>query len=37
MIDDLPEDPEHYYHFNNTAELMRIGPEQLDRLLGDRP
>jgi hypothetical protein len=33
VIDDLPEDPEHYYHFNNTAELMRIGPEQLDRYL----
>ena len=28
VIDDLPEDPEHHYHFNNTAELMRIGPEQ---------
>ncbi|MCG8587177.1 MAG: DUF1592 domain-containing protein, partial [Pirellulales bacterium] len=33
VIDDLPEDPEHHYHFNNTAELMRIGPEQLDRYL----
>ncbi len=33
VIDDLPEDPDHYYHFNNTAELMRIGPEQLDRYL----
>lgn len=33
VIDDLPEDPQHYYHFNNTAELMRIGPEQLDRYL----
>lgn len=33
VIDDLSEDPEHYYHFNNTAELMRIGPEQLDRYL----
>lgn len=33
VIDDLPEDPTHYYHFNNTAELMRIGPEQLDRYL----
>lgn len=30
---DLPEDPKHHYHFNNTAELMRIGPEQLDRYL----
>jgi hypothetical protein len=33
VIDDLPEDPEHHYHFNNTAELMRMGPEQLDRYL----
>ncbi len=33
VIDDLPEDPEHHYHFNNTAELMRLGPEQLDRYL----
>jgi hypothetical protein len=33
IIDDLSEDPEHHYHFNNTAELMRIGPEQLDRYL----
>ncbi|MEM6258880.1 MAG: DUF1592 domain-containing protein [Planctomycetota bacterium] len=33
VIDDLPEDPEHHYHFNNTADLMRIGPEQLDRYL----
>lgn len=33
VIDDLTEDPKHYYHFNNTAELMRIGPEQLDRYL----
>jgi mono/diheme cytochrome c family protein len=33
VIDDLPEDPEHHYHFKNTAELMRIGPEQLDRYL----
>ncbi|MFN3166088.1 MAG: DUF1592 domain-containing protein [Phycisphaeraceae bacterium] len=33
VIDDLPEDPEHLYHFNNTADLMRIGPEQLDRYL----
>lgn len=33
VVDDLPEDPEHHYHFNNTAELMRIGPEQLDRYL----
>jgi hypothetical protein len=33
VIDELPKDPEHQYHFNNTAELMRIGPEQLDRYL----
>lgn len=33
VIDELPEDPEHNYHFNNTADLMRIGPEQLDRYL----
>ena len=30
---DLSADPEHHYHFNNTAELMRIGPEQLNRYL----
>ena len=33
VMDDLPEDPAHHYHFNNTAELMRIGPEQLDRYM----
>lgn len=33
VLDDLPEDPEHHYNFNNTAELMRMGPEQLDRYL----
>ncbi|MGY8769478.1 MAG: DUF1592 domain-containing protein [Pirellulales bacterium] len=33
VIDDLPEDPEHHYNFNNTAELMRMGPEQLSRYL----
>lgn len=33
VIDDLPEDPEKFYSFNNTADLMRIGPEQLDRYL----
>lgn len=26
----LPEDPEKPYHFNNTAEFMLIGPEQID-------
>lgn len=33
VIDDLSEDPEYHYHFNNTADLMRIGPEQLDLYL----
>lgn len=33
VIDDLPEDPEKFYRFNNTADLMRMGPEQLDRYL----
>jgi len=33
VLEDLPADPEHHYHFNNTAELMRIGPEQLNRYL----
>jgi|GEM_PF-258024 len=33
VIDGLPEDPEDFYHFNNTAELMRMGPEQLTRYL----
>lgn len=33
VIDDLPEDPELHYGFNNTAELMRMGPEQFDRYL----
>lgn len=33
VIDNLSEDPVDYYHFNNTAELMRIGPEQLDSYL----
>ncbi|MFK7789538.1 MAG: DUF1592 domain-containing protein, partial [Phycisphaeraceae bacterium] len=33
VLYNLPEDPEYHYHFNNTAELMRIGPEQLDRYL----
>ncbi|MBM82615.1 MAG: hypothetical protein CMJ78_18790, partial [Planctomycetaceae bacterium] len=30
---DLSEDPELHYGFNNTAEYMRMGPEQLDRYL----
>ncbi|MGB0768529.1 MAG: DUF1587 domain-containing protein, partial [Phycisphaeraceae bacterium] len=33
VLYNLPEDPEYHYHFNNTADLMRIGPEQLDRYL----
>ncbi|MEX0866407.1 MAG: DUF1592 domain-containing protein [Pirellulales bacterium] len=31
LIDNLPEDPGKPYHFNNTAEYMLIGPEQMDR------
>ncbi|MEZ6141187.1 MAG: DUF1592 domain-containing protein [Zavarzinella sp.] len=33
VIDELPKDPERRYHFNNNAEMMRIGPEQLDEYL----
>ncbi len=33
LIDNLPVDPVKPYHFNNTAELMRMGPEQIDRYL----
>jgi len=33
VIDDLPKDPIKPYEFNNTGELMRIGPEQIDRYL----
>ena len=33
LIDDLPNDPVKPYKFNNTAELMRMGPEQIDRYL----
>ena len=33
LIKDLPQDPEKPYHFNNSAEFMRLGPEQLDRYL----
>ena len=32
-IDDLPKDPVAPYQFNNTAEFMRMGPEQIDRYL----
>ena len=31
LIENLPEDPFKPYRFNNTAELMLIGPEQMDR------
>ena len=33
VIQDLPKDPVKPYEFNNTAELMRMGPEQIDRYL----
>ncbi|MBI1375789.1 MAG: DUF1592 domain-containing protein [Phycisphaera sp.] len=33
LMDSLPRDPEKPYRFNNTAEFMRIGPEQIDRYL----
>jgi len=33
VIDALPKDPIKPYEFNNTGELMRIGPEQIDRYL----
>jgi hypothetical protein len=33
VIEDLPRDPVKPYEFNNTGELMRIGPEQIDRYL----
>ena len=33
LIDDLAIDPVKPYHFNNTAEMMRMGPEQIDRYL----
>lgn len=33
LIDTLPKDPTKPYAFNNTAELMRMGPEQVDRYL----
>ena len=31
LVKDLPEDPLKPYHFNNTAEMMLIGTEQMDR------
>lgn len=33
LIDKLPNDPVKPYQFNNTAELMRLGPEQINRYL----
>ncbi|MBA4192576.1 MAG: hypothetical protein C0467_31800 [Planctomycetaceae bacterium] len=33
LIKNLPEDPVKPYKFNNTAEYMLLGPEQLDRYL----
>lgn len=33
LIKGLPQDPEKPYHFNNSAEFMLLGPEQLDRYL----
>lgn len=33
LAKNLPEDPEKPYHFNNTAEFMLLGPEQVDRYL----
>jgi len=31
LIDNLPEDPVKPYHFNNTAQFMLMGMEQMDR------
>ena len=33
LTDNLPKDPDKPYHFNNTAEFMLLGPEQVDRYL----
>jgi len=33
LVDNLPRDPVKPYRFNNTAEFMLIGPEQIDRYL----
>lgn len=33
LVKNLPEDPVKPYHFNNTAKLLLIGPEQMDRYL----
>ncbi len=33
LINEIPKDPVKPYEFNNSAELMRLGPEQLDAYL----
>ncbi|MGI9242643.1 MAG: DUF1592 domain-containing protein [Verrucomicrobiales bacterium] len=33
LLDELPKDPVKPYRFNNTAEFMQLGPEQIDRYL----
>ena len=33
LAENLPVDPVKHYEFNNSAELMRLGPEQIDRYL----
>ncbi len=33
LSDSLPKDPAKPYRFNNTAEFMRMGPEQIDQYL----
>ena len=33
LVASLPRDPVKPYHFNNTAEFMLLGPEQIDRYL----
>lgn len=33
LIKDLSQDPQKPYHFNNSAEFMLLGPDQLDRYL----
>ena len=33
LNDNLPDDPQKPYRFNNTADFMLLGPEQMDRYL----
>ena len=33
LLESLPEDPVKAYHFNNSAEFMLMGPEQIERYL----